>query len=135
MDRKELNMGNIIILLALLFLYLLIQSKISNTNQTGQDKEKEQNNEDKKKKKPLFSETIGIFEGIKEGYSDAKKIIRDAELDNNSEEEPENFKHPDNYKLTVIFDGEEDKDLIDSLNEITDVSEYIKKLVRKDLNK
>lgn len=127
-------MGNVLILLALLFLYLIIQSKISKSNQNDAE-EDELHDEDKKKKKPLFSETIGIFEGIKEGYEDAKKIIKEADQNNEVEEEADALNQQEDLELTVIFNGKEDKDIIDSLNEMTDVSEYIKKLVRNDLDK
>lgn len=127
-------MGNLLILLALLFLYLIIQSKLSNSNQNNSEKDESQD-EDKKKKKPLFSETIGIFEGIKEGYADAKKIIKEADQKNEPEEEAETLNQQEDLELTVTFNGKEDKDIIDSLNEMTNVSEYIKKLVRNDLDK
>ena len=132
-------MQNIIIVLVLMFVYLLIQSRLNKSSEdTSKDNQSEKEQKQEQKKIPFVTEATDIVEGIRKGYADAKKILKESEIkteeqNNNSEDSTE--VSVNKIEFTFSLNEEEDEEIIDFLTDQDDISEYIKKLVRNDLNK
>lgn len=131
-------MLNIIIVLILLFIYLLIQSRSNKSNEANSESDNRKKEQEKQKKIPFVTEACDIAEGIREGYAEAKKILKEADKktnDQNDESEAYETRKAEDIEFTFSLNEEDDAEIIDALTDQDDMSEYIKKLVRNDLDK
>lgn len=117
----------IVIVLIVVFLFILV---INNANKGEDDKQ-----QIKFKERKLFGDIRSIPDGIKYGIEQARKIQETAEENSEPDIPIQEFEKQENRKFTICFSEADDSEIIEKLENVESIDEYIKTLIHNDLNR